>query len=252
MLMFYILLVVITATIVIYFIWNFISSKANPHRINNDDIRYYELKSKNEFLVASVSLLLIVFAFFGLSTKNEIKADLENEIKKDLSVSQKVADSTRKAFEAYKSTIDKDLITYKEVISSSIQKLEEIKKQTEQVSNSTLRSKKQFDNVQQTVDRISKLNILKREFYIVDNQFINHNVAVSGKPRRIYFDTLKTQNGDNLPTFQYEPLILISNIDGGFIKINKTTKDYVDVIVETMTEEDQNIPQFRFKLVIYY
>ena len=72
----------------IYFYWNYRSNKNNNWLRNHkqlNDIRYYELKSKNEFLVAVSVLLIAIIAFFGYSTKQNLQDSLRTEFKDSIS-----------------------------------------------------------------------------------------------------------------------------------------------------------------------
>jgi nitrogen fixation-related uncharacterized protein len=72
----------IALVITIYFLWNFLNNRNNKWLRNNrhvNDIRYYELKSKNEFLVAVSVLLMGIITFFGYSTKQSLQNSLRLE-----------------------------------------------------------------------------------------------------------------------------------------------------------------------------
>jgi hypothetical protein len=72
----------IALVVTIYFLRNFLNNRNNKWLRNNrqvNDIRYYELKSKNEFLVAVSVLLMGIITFFGYSTKQSLQNSLRLE-----------------------------------------------------------------------------------------------------------------------------------------------------------------------------
>jgi hypothetical protein len=250
--MFEALLLVIAAAMVIYFVWNYRNAKSHPNRRKNNDIRYYELKSKYEFLVSIVTLVTVVFVFLGISSQRELKDEIQKNIDKELISSKNAIDSTKRSFALFRDSINVSLETYNNVLSASIVNLNKMSDKQNLIYQKSLKSNLDLDKVQNTVSRISKLNVLKKEFYVIDDLQVDNKTAASGNSFRLFFKDLKTNTGDNLPNFTSEPLVLASNLDGGVIKTIKTTDDYVDVLVETIHNGEINAPFFRYKLVIYY
>lgn len=250
--MFNVLLIIITATMVIYFVWNFLNNQSNPHQRNTDDIRYFELKSKYEFLVSAVTLFTVVFVYLGISTKenleNEFREKLNNELKPSI-------DSIKNAkieYEIFKTEVNKEISTYKDVISGSVQKINDMSSTQNEIYKRSLQSSKGLKMAENKINTISNMNILKKEFYIIDNLKISNSVFSKGMTEKIFFKDLITTSGDKLPQFEYEPVVIVSNLDGGQMGSTKITKEYVEVIVSAIFNGDENKPIMRYKLVIYY
>lgn len=84
--------------LVIFTAWNLLSSRRHFRRLPSsnaplDDSKYYELKYKQEFLVAAFLLVAGVAAFLGINTKDSIEKNLKGEIEEKLKEPKQKIDS---------------------------------------------------------------------------------------------------------------------------------------------------------------
>lgn len=79
---------IILFALIVFIIWNrynfksLINKNANDQKLN--DSRYYELKNKQDFIMALGSVILFIVGFLGFQSIKEVKSDIINSMKKNL------------------------------------------------------------------------------------------------------------------------------------------------------------------------
>lgn len=216
-----IILFFIAAVLTTYYLWNYLSNrKPFPNSKVVNDIRYYELKSKYEFLVAIVSVALAIAVFVGLGTKK----DIENQLKASLEPTTKLAienEIRTSANEQRTSLIDSQINRQEALLNSFYTVISSLKADLNGVSINISKSRNE-------IDLLNKKDILKRNFYLVDNLTgPNKDVAEGSTDRKIAFDTLITSLGTKLPVFEKPPIIFaVSNKGLQIYNIDVTTKTF--------------------------
>lgn len=216
-----ILLFIIASVITIYFTWNFFNNRKLPKNSKlENDIRYYELKSKYEFLVAVVSLVTAVAVFYGLGTKK----DIEQNIKSEFTTEFEPAKKRLSVAERQINEINMNLKTAQGIINSYYNALKEIDTKQKTIDQASQRSQKQFQEFEKRIDTLNKKNILKKNFYLVDNIKVNYDVITYNQGfAKFAFDTLTTTLGDKLPKFQKPPLVVAVSDVGNLIEVYNVT-----------------------------
>jgi len=224
------LLFTITCVIVIYFTWNFFnqrSIKKNSKHI--PDAHYYELKSKYEFLVAIGSLVFAIAVFYGLGTKKDMEQNLKSEFNSQLEPTRKQALTTETKIDS----VNKQVKETQGIINGYYSALKEIEGKQRAIDLLTLSSKNKFEGFQKRIDTLSKKNILKRSFYLVDNLQLDFKKMENTESHslKIAFDTLVTTLADKLPRFHKPPIILpVSNM-GFALHVFNVTNDGFEIFV---------------------
>ena len=207
-----ILVICFLIAIIVFNIWNTITLRAiknKPLRKDQiNDAKYWELKYKIQFLVSSFSAIVIIAAFLGYNTIDNIKESVSKEINQKL-------DSTKRsvvALEAKQNEIGQRI----DSTGSTILKYQDIilglsSKQLN-VKESLKLSSADLENLKGKILEINRKNILQQNIYIVDTIQFEIAKLNEDQSKIIRFEELVTINGDRIPTLTTPPFILpISN-----------------------------------------
>jgi hypothetical protein len=252
MILFNILVVIITATIIIYFFWNYRNNKTQPHRRNFDDIRYYELTSKYEFLVAVAALFAIVFGYIGITTKSSLEAELTKNIEAQL----KPAKDSILLLKNDITTFQSQIINLNGVLANSQSQLNEISKQQSLIDQKNASSNRNIGILQSKIKEVSESNALKKEFYILKDISISYNTPQEEKNTdpifKFDFDKLVTVKGEKLPSFNQPPFMIVSPRNGGMVYVTKITNRGFELIMGPvlLLNGEQN-KEFKFQVIVY-
>lgn len=233
------LLCLIAAVIVIYFSWNYFNErKSRPIWPIEKDIRYYELKAKYEFLVATGSLFTIVLIFMGLNTQKDLEIKLRNEYKGLL-------DSA-----AYlKKDVEIKLENSRQTIGVLTDNLAELNRTQENIAQKSTTSLSTFNSLNNQYNQLKNRPILSKDFFIIKE--ISYNEAPEGN--RYYFQDIQTIDGKKLPEFKHPPTVLINGSTGGTFGIIRVTTEFVHLINTGGVQIQSDPPTFplKFKLVLF-
>lgn len=243
----YLLLFLIIALILL-FAWNAINFRQFKNQTINtnlNDAKYWELKFKFEFLVATFILVGSVISFLGFNSISSIR----NEV---ALVTKSKVDSVVTAFNVKYDSVQQKL--YKAQSSVLI-----LSGQVDQTSATLNKDKKQFDKykidqklllansklshteldtLNSQLSQIKNKAILKQPFYFISNH--KFRVTDIGNYITISFNDLKTANGLPLPEFKKPPLIVFSPSENTSAILIKTFKDKFEFInhAEGMTDDE--------------
>lgn len=212
-------------------VWNSISLRSltkRPHRSDSqlNDSKYFELKYKQEFLVAIVSFITAVAVFLGYNTMDNIRSELRKEI----------ADSLRTKYVELSAISDsiKDLSTNLSEMQNSLSANSTIAFQNQLKQQELMRvlssSQSQANAFKNRMDELNKKNILKQEIYLVAGLefdvakgYLNENPDSATNATRYYFKDLRTVLGEPLPAFKEAPVIVATTNAGATISISEVT-----------------------------
>lgn len=201
-------LIVLVIILIILSVWNLFGyydlKKFNRSYRELKDDRYYELKYKNEFITASVIVVISVGGFFGYKLFDDAKKTVDN-LKVEI-------DSLGKVLEA-----KKDTVSYYEVMQTSLDS--------------------RIKTAESKINKINDISIIKQDLYLVDKILFTHNPntntnipSTSGTiipdTLRYYYKNLKNIKGEDLPVFDKPPFLAIVPESGYFYNIVEKTKDY--------------------------
>lgn len=219
-----ILLVFIAAVITIYFTWNYLNErKKRPRSPIENDIRYHELKSKYEFLVATGSLFTIVFIFLGLNTQKDIEVKLQSEYKTLL-------DSAL----ILKNDVTKQVIENKRVITLLSVKLDELRNTQKSITRESANSLSSYNSLNLKYTELNNRPILNKDFFIIQDVGLKQQ----DEPVIIYFKNLKTVSGKSLPNFGRPPTVLATSNNGASVTTLAVTKEYIKIQIGTWVGEE--------------
>lgn len=204
------LIIIVIAAFAISSIWNIFSLKDLKKRSrsnrNLDDPKYYELKSKYEFLLAIFAIIITGASILGYNSLADVKKAMSEDFKHS-------ADSTYQIIRkitARADSLNNELITNQKRLSTfslSIQKLSSI--EIENFEKGKM-YENQVNKLSQKISHIDSSNILKKVYYRVDSLSF---FATSNSPLKLFnkyaFSNLITDNGDRLPKFKTPPFISI-------------------------------------------
>ena len=231
------LVVVGVVVIIIYFIWSYLTLRNLRRRnVNNNDVlfdneKYYELKYKSEFLIASFAVIATVFGFMGYNSFESISVNIKKEI----------LDKTQ--------SIDSSIIITKiksDSLSNKIEIVDSVALATKSVSDAT---KKQLNDLTEKINSINSKNKLKENFYVVKDQFFDRRK--DGYQKKIFYKHLTTSTGDKLPIFNSPPSISVSSLSVASFNVVNVTTEYF--YIQTANGDYQGVLEdtFNFALVFF-
>lgn len=255
---------VIALAILITNIWNLFTNR-NLIRtrqfkdVQLNDAKYFELKSKQEFLLATFSIVIAVIVFVGYDSYKSLTESLKTDF------AQKV-DSTNSLIKTQKDTLMtqqqriislndnvqqniKDVNNTKELLSFLMQEQEHLK---QKLNNSKLLVQDYDKNISELSNKISQIknkNIIKQEIYIVNN--LAYSWTDNWVPKKINFDTLKTSDNQFLPTFSDPPAILPFTNIGIAMTITKVTASSFEIIPAGDYGGNNNLKSYPLYLFIF-
>jgi type II secretory pathway pseudopilin PulG len=239
----YIALLIAVVGLVILFIWNginfsFLKKHSSDKNKNLDDAKYWELKSKYEFMLAVVALITAMATFLGINTLDSIKKEVKHDFQEKVdSVSKSFTDSTIKVNKKLQATNDsaallnKKVSNYLQQLSNNTHYLTALEADQIRLKVFDLKSNNDLQDLSRKIDSINHSNKIKSEFYLVNNvPFVNKRPDYP-LDLTIYFKDLKTSSGDKLPSFKNPPVIISANLNNAFVQIGFTYKDHFDITV---------------------
>lgn len=192
--------------------------KRNRTRSQNfPDEKYFELKSKQEYLAYSATLVIAIISFIGYGSIKDARDDFKNQF-----VTEKISmDSLYKAAKAKLDSLNSSAGETRTTFTS-------LQGQGKGLSES-------FALLQKHVSDLSKKDILMQNLYIVDNLKMNNfplafpNADHSDNNRYVSFDKLTTVTGQKLPKFRETPSFMVFTVNGGLANVQKTTKNGFEI-----------------------
>jgi|688.fasta_scaffold419072_2 hypothetical protein len=177
-------------------IWNLVTSRElvkkrnqNVGAVGLSDPRYFELKYKNQFLVAMFAVFVGLGSFYGYNTLEDAKKEARTEIINSTDSLKNKLSELEKLMNENKSNALQLGNDFSEV-SKNLPKLDG--------------AFKRLSSLEQKIVNINQKNILKQNFYIVSTI----ERPILEKPQRLFLKDLTTSHGDKLPNFKSPPVII--------------------------------------------
>ncbi len=185
------ILIFIGLSVFVFSLWTLISIKRHLSKLKNNykfgssftDERYFELKSKQEYIIAISAVIFSIISFIGYTS-------IEN-IKKDMS----------------------------ERMQTEINRLDTLHKYGKTYEDSVRGAFKILNNLKRNMQSLSAKDVINQNIFIVDplrlNNFpyLNNNKDKSGI-RVIKFENLETITGNKLPKFKAPPSVVCFSSSG--------------------------------------
>lgn len=207
---------------IIFNVWNAIDLRSlRKSTLSNDqlkDSKYWELKYKIQFLVSAFSAIVIIAAFLGYNTIDNIRDSVSKEINQKLDSTKKAVVSLGEQQEEIHRKVDSTgfkILQYQNVILGLSGKQATVR---ESIKLST----HDLDNLKEKITEINNKNILQQNIYIVEKE-LDTTIFTGDQIKVINFSDLITINGDKIPPLKSPPFILpVSNQGADFHILNVT------------------------------
>ena len=212
-----IILAVIGLSVLIFSIWNHILIRRHLNQFRNNyrhnssltDEKYFELKSKQDYIIAASTIIFALISFVGISSIKDIKSEINSQMeseKKKIEALNTSADSTNKSFDGLKLK-GKDL---QDSVRSALSLVDALKVR---------------------VGGILEKDVIKQNIFIVDplriGDFPHSKEKDLENYRIIKFKELETISGQKLPIFKVPPsIICFSTTSSSLIVKDVTTEGF--------------------------
>lgn len=244
-----VLLVLLLSASIILLIWNVVSFyRSRRNQFNQTalaDSRYYELKSKQDFLSAVFAVFVATATFLGINSLSAIETNVTKDLNARLNDSQKrIAESEGKVetISGILRSTDSTVQTYPSKFSNYDNLLKSLEHRQNQISQTTSVSEKQASDIQQRISDLNSKNILKQETYIVKDIIFDESKVDSTTFQKYYFRDLRTILNDKLPVFKKPPFVIAVSNDGASIQIVEVTKESLKLGVPQFVGLSGNSP----------
>lgn len=207
------ILVIIGIITLVFSFWSFQIVRKHIRRSENNqqlsssiaDAKYFELKSKQEFIIYASAVVVGILTFIGFSSLKEIKNELSDQLRTER---QKLDSLNKSALANYHS----------------------LASEGESYSDSVKDALKLVSLLRNRVIQISTKDIIKQNIYIVDPLKIGDFPFQKGNDadfRMVKFKDLQTVSGQKLPTFKTPPsIICFSTTYSALFVQNVTTESF--------------------------
>ena len=222
-----VVLSILLLALVIFTIWNLISTKRLSKGISSstpkiDDSKYFELKYRQDFLVAAFSLVAGIAAFLGYNSKESIEKNLTTEIETKLKEPKVRIDSLSNSV----SLIDSEFNSIRRKADDYTARLQVAEVAQDAINAKSKRYNSEMGELLSRINELNKKNILKQDIYVIDGIYYDsRNGANLNGWKKYYFKDLKTILGDKLPSFKKAPFLLPVSRQGAIVNIDSITRE---------------------------
>jgi len=234
-----IILVIIGCTVLVFAYWSFKLTRKHIQKFNRSllqglsDEKYFELKARQDYIIASSAIIFAVLSFIGYASINEIKSDLDNQF-----VTQKK--SLDSLYHAEKLKMD-TLRNYATETNTTFTGLQIAGKDLKDSMRSALNL---INVLKGRVAEIFQKEIIRQNLFIIDNLHIKDFPISKYKGedyRYVAFKNLTTISGQKVPAFSESPSIIVFTTAGGQVMVTDITKEGFKIFAMMgllTTEED--------------
>lgn len=210
-----IILLIIGISVLIFSIWNHILIKRHLKQFKNNyrqvssltDEKYFELKSKQDYIIAASAIIFAVLSFIGFSSIKDIKTEMNLQMaeeKKKIESLNSSADSTNNSFKGL-NLKGKDL------------------------QDSVRSAMNLVDALKLRVGSILGKDVIKQNIFIVDplkiGDFPHSKEKYFEDFRVVKFKDLMTISGQKLPIFKVPPSIMCFSTTSSSIIVKDVTAE---------------------------
>lgn len=235
--------------IVILNIWNLkglkqLSKQRSFKNEQLNDSKYFELKYKHEFLVATFSIVIAVIVFVGYDSYKSIKETLKKDVEEQVSATTKKIEIQKEQLNVQKVLTD----SLGEKISINSQKVKDFRDvvnvlelQQNQLKNKIKSSRESINDYETSINdlkvkilELKNKNVIKQELYIVKD-LTYRGLNQSWDYQKIYFKDLKTISKEPLPNFKEPPILTPFTNSGLVLTIKNVTTTSFEIVVSNNT-----------------
>lgn len=223
------LIMVVANAWALFIIWRHTRSKwRSPSALA--DIKYFELRSKQEFTVAVGAIFLAALSFYGYNTISGLENKINAQVQESL---EKITSLTAQAEKA-QADVEKAVSNLNDASAKAI------------TMGNTV------DKLSNQINRLNSKSILQNNIYIVPDVPLSQYKIGANNIRTIPFSGLRTVNGDPLPKFARPPNIIVTSSNGGVVLLRDITTTSFSVypsdaiVLESDNRSSQEIGEYSF------
>ncbi len=201
-----IVLAVIGFAVFVFTLWNHLLIKKYLRRFRGDyihsnplaDEKYFDLKSRQEYIVSISAVVFALFTFLGYTSLTEIKKDMETRFISE----QKKLDSLNE--EAINKYLGLELRgnSYKDSVVNALKLVSKLKDKIKSILNK---------------------DVIKQDIYIVDPLVMGSLPKDKDDFRTVSFKDLETISGEKLPLFTTPPSIVCFSTTYSWLLVTDVT-----------------------------
>lgn len=236
-----IILLIIGLAVLVFALWSFLIIKKHITKYNRSslsDEKYFELKARQEYIIATSAIIFGVLSFLGYASVNEIKADLSSQFSAE-------RESLDSLYKSEKLKMD-SLHNYADEANAAFTGL---KIEGKDLKDSMRSSLALINTLKFRIAEISKKEVIRQNLFIVDNLHIKDFPVSKYKGedfRYVSFKSLKTISGQDLPVFSEPPNIIVFTASGGQVAVTELSKNGFKIfpymgILMSQDDIDKNI-----------
>jgi hypothetical protein len=218
-----IILASIGIAVLIFSYWGFRLIQKHVKRFNNNhkfsqslnDEKYFELKARQDYIIASSAIVFAVLSFIGYTSIKDIKNEMNEQMTVETSRLNKLNSSANETLTSFQG----------------------IELKGKDLQDSMRSAMELVSILKSRVTQIFEKDVIKQNIFIVDPFKISDFPLVKKKEpdgyREIKFKELITISGQKLPMFKVPPSIMCFSIDGTTVFITDVTTEGFKVSPQT-------------------
>ena len=242
-----IILIIIGAAVLIFSIWSHLIIRNHINKYNAsgrvsqglNDAKFFELKSRQDYIVAASALIFAVISFIGYGSITDIKSDLKKQF----------ADETKRMDSSYNAQKAK-LDTMAGVADETNRTFSGLKIVGKDLKDSMRSALSLVSFLKNRVGQISKKDVIRQNLFIVDalrvGDFPDVQVKGFGEFKYVAFNKLTTISGQKLPVFSEAPSIVVFSRDGAMLTVKNLTNEGFSITPNMgmyLTAEEAKVPE---------
>lgn len=208
--------IIIATSLIIIFVWNLrqyanFKSRSLAKTEEISDARYFELKYKQEFILAIFTVITVTASLLGYNSITTIRTALQQSINDSLKAPLQKLDS------------------FKTALDDANQIISDFENRQAGVNSNLSQAELKIKHTQSLAERLSSNKILKQEIHIVKDLKFSPFIGPDWAPEKTiyYFKDLKNTLGEPLPKFSQPPIILpTTNASATVMAYNITTTSF--------------------------
>lgn len=219
-----IILAVIGLAALIFSFWSFWLIKKHLQQFKTNyrhistltDEKYFELKSRQDYIIAVSTIVFALLSFIGYTSINNIKKELASQVEKESQNLKSLKDTATENLTTLKLTGR----TYEDSVRNALKLVAALKKE---------------------IGAISNKDVIKQNIFIVDplriGDFPKDKLT---ETRIIKFNSLTTISGEKLPEFRIPPSIVCFSTTNSLLIVSEVTTQGFKIRPELYTYSEIN------------
>lgn len=220
------ILVIIGLAVFIFSFWGFVTVRKLSRQIKADKIneisveKYFELKSRQDYIVAVSAIVFSIITFIGYSSIDNIKKDISEKLDTEL---DRIDQFTKKADQDF-SGLELRGKDYQDSVNNAFKLL------------ASLQARMKF---------LYSKDVISQNIYIVDPIRVGDLKKYPEDPKtgmefyEVKFSNLKSINGNGLPYFKSPPTVLVASNGVSSFKLKEVFEDRFTIYLESYLPQNE-------------